>query len=168
MALDVLAQGKLLRPPEQRTASTGRPYALAAVAISMDGDAEIVATVFAFRSEAQAALLALDKGDAVAVAGRGKVSVYQPAQGEPRPNLSITADVVTTAYHVRRKRQAQEADDGADDRPPMPASHRPATARQASRSGTPARDRAPLQARLPVTTGGIADLADDDPFGSDR
>jgi single-stranded DNA-binding protein len=158
MALDVLTSGRLLKRPEERTGRSGKPFATALLACAMD-DGEIVANVIAFRPEAVAALLALDKGDAVAVAGRAKLGVWQSTEGEARPSLSIVADAVLTAYHVRRKRTAVQGDDaGGDDANPAPVADRRATRPQTRRSGI----NAPRP--IPETVPPIAELADDLPW----
>lgn len=152
MALDVLAQGKLVKQPEQRTAANGRPYALAQIAVATD-EGDVLANCIAFRAEAVDALLALDKGDACAVAGRGKVSTWTNRDGETRASLSITVEAVLSAYHVRRKRAAaQRDDDPADDSTPAARADRAAAA--------------PYASRRPVPAGaGLADMPDDNPFG---
>ncbi len=151
MALDVLAHGRLVKAPEQRTASNGRPYALAQLAVAMD-DGDVLASVIAFHAGAVDALMALDKGDACSVAGRGKVGTWVKADGETRASLSITVDQVLSVYHVRRKRAAAQGDDSApDSSTPAPARDRAATAAQTSRRPALAGD-------------GMATLADDDPF----
>jgi single-stranded DNA-binding protein len=158
MSLDILASGRLLKAPEQRRGKNGKPFATALLACTMD-DGEIVANVIAFRPEAVAALLALDKGDAVAVAGRAKLGVWRSPEGEARPNVSIVADAVLTAYHVWRKREAvQGADAGGDGVHPAPAGDRRATRPQASRSGIS------TQRSIPGTLPPIAELADDLPW----
>jgi single-stranded DNA-binding protein len=157
MSIDVLVQGKLVKAPEQRTASNGKPYSLAQAAVAMD-EGDVLAGVVTFESAAVAGLLALGKGDAVAVAGRAKVGVWQPREGEPRASLSITAEQVLTAYHLRRKRQAVQSDD--DGRTPAPGADRRVAGRDSSRSGT--------SARAATTPGGIHDLADDDPFVAEQ
>lgn len=157
MSIDVLASGRLLKAPEQRQGKNGKPFATALIAAAMD-EGEIVANVIAFRPECVAALLALDKGDAVAVAGRAKLGVWQSAEGEPRPSLSIVAEQALTAYHVRRKRTAAQGDDAGSDDPPAPAGDRRTARPQASRSGISA------QRPIPETVPPIAELADDLPW----
>jgi single-stranded DNA-binding protein len=151
MALDILAQGKLVKQPEQRTAANGRPYALAQIAIATD-DGDVLASCIAFRAEAVDVLLGLGKGDACSVAGRGKVGTWTNRDGETRASLSITVDAVLSAYHVRRKRAAVQGDgDGSDDSTPVRAPDRASAA--------------PYASRRPVPAGaGIGDMADDNPF----
>jgi single-stranded DNA-binding protein len=151
MSLDILAQGRLVKAPEQRTASNGKPYALAQLSVAME-EGDVLASCIAFSQTAVDGLLALDKGDSCAVAGRAKVGTWTNREGETRPSLSITVDQVLTVYAVRRKRTASQRDDSApDDSTPAPARDRAATAPQTS--------------RRPVAAGaGIADMADDVPF----
>ncbi|MCA3213914.1 MAG: single-stranded DNA-binding protein [Burkholderiales bacterium] len=151
MALDVLAQGRLVKTPEQRTGASGRPFALAQLSVAME-EGDVLASCIAFSRTAIDALLALDKGDACAVAGRAKVGTWTNREGETRPSLSITVDQVLTVYAIRKKRTASQGDDsGPDDSTPTPARDRAATASQTS--------------RRPVLAGaGIAGMADDVPF----
>lgn len=157
MSLDTLAQGRIVKPPEQRTASNGRAYALAQIAVAME-EGDVLASVIAFRPEAVAALLALDKGDAVAVAGRAKVGVWQPREGEPRASLSITADAVLSAYAIRRKRAAVQGDGHDTDGETRASADRGGESSHAGRNGA----RAP--GRAPEAVAGVGDMADDLPW----
>jgi single-stranded DNA-binding protein len=157
MALDVLVQGRLTKAPESRTARNGTPFALAQVSTPME-EGDVLASVIAFRPEAVDALLALDRGDAVAVAGRAKVGVWQPREGDPRASLSITAEAVLSAYAIRRKRAAvqgdghdKEGESGISADRDSPA---PAAGRSEGRAGR-------LSTRQAT---GVGDLADDLPW----
>jgi single-stranded DNA-binding protein len=55
-------------------------------------------------------LAALAKGDTLALTGRTKVTTWTGRDGEHRAGLSVTADALLTAYHVRRKRAAMAGD----------------------------------------------------------
>lgn len=156
--LDVLAQGRLTKAPERRTAKNGSVFALAQISIAADGDdGSLLASVIAFRTEAADALLALDKGDAVAVAGRAKVGVWQPREGDPRANLSIVADQVLSVYAIRKKRQAAQGDpDASDDPTPAPAGERRSERVRTHSGGIPAQ-------RTLAVAGSIADMPDDLP-----
>jgi single-stranded DNA-binding protein len=157
MSLDTLAQGRLVKPPEERTASNGRAYALAQVAVAME-EGDVLASVIAFRPEAVAALLALEKGDAVAVAGRAKVGVWQPREGERRASLSITADAVLSAYAIRRKRAAVQGDGQEPDGDTRASTDRSGEPPHQSDRSSRARRPSPQQAA------GVGDLADDLPW----
>lgn len=56
-------------------------------------------------STAVAALLALQRGDALAVAGRAKLSSWEK-NGEQKHGLSVTAERVLSPYMLDKKRQA--------------------------------------------------------------
>ena len=108
MALDVLAQGRLIKAPERRTTKTGSAFATATLAVAVDDGESALLSLIVFRAEAVAALLALGKGDACAVTGRGQKITTWPdkTSGEPRAGLSVVVEAVLSTYHVRRKRLA--------------------------------------------------------------
>ena len=70
-----------------------------------DGDAVFV-NVVAFSETAGAALLALDAGDAVALAGTLKAGAWVDRDGNARPSLDLVAAQVMTAYGLAKKRKA--------------------------------------------------------------
>lgn len=113
--IDALIAGKLYGQPTQRTASNGRPYATGKLRVATDGDALFV-NVIAFAEQAAGSLLALEDGEAVALAGTLTPKAYTDKQGEARPSVDMVAHRVLTAYHVTRKRQAV-----SDQRPKEPA-----------------------------------------------
>ena len=139
MSLDVLCQGRLVKSPEVRKAKNGNEYALAQLSVATEADASTLVSVIAFSSAVVKTLQALDVGDAICVAGRAKLTAWADKKSsEPRAGLSITAERVMTAYHLRRKRRAvQEAEDGGDGA----EHHRPvenvAQGLKASRTGLP-------------------------------
>ena len=104
--IDALIAGKLHTRPEQRTGKNGHPFATAKVrAAGGDGESLFV-NVIAFDDAAVAALLALDAGDSVALAGSVTPKAWTDRDGQPRPALDMVAHQVLTAYHVTRKRRA--------------------------------------------------------------
>jgi single-stranded DNA-binding protein len=104
--IDGLIGGKLHGVPVQRKSNGGKSYVTAKVrAAAGEGDALFV-NVITFSSSVGDALLALDDGDSVSLAGALTPKVWTPPNGEPRPVLDMVAHAVTTAYHVTRKRQA--------------------------------------------------------------
>ena len=70
-----------------------------------DGDAVFV-NVAAFSETAAAALLALDAGDAVALAGTLKAGAGIDRDGNARPSLDLVATQVLTVYALAKKRKA--------------------------------------------------------------
>nr|WP_289814867.1 single-stranded DNA-binding protein [Paraburkholderia caribensis] len=98
--------GTLWKKPEARKSNAGKTYVIANVRAT-DGDGQhLFVSVIAFSDSATAALLALNDGDSVALAGTLKIGVYEPREGSARPNVSIVAQHVLTSYHVTRKRKA--------------------------------------------------------------
>ncbi len=107
--IDGLISGKLFGKPAQRTSKAGKPFAIAKVrAAGGDGESLFV-NVIAFDPAPCAALLALDDGDSVALAGTLTPKAWTDREGQPRPVLDMVAAQVLTAYHVKRKRTAVEA-----------------------------------------------------------
>ena len=108
MSIDALISGKLHARPESRTSKNGKPFATAKLrAAAGDGDSLFV-NVIAFEQAAVAALLALDAGDSLAVAGSVTPKVWTDKEGTARPALDVVAHQVLTAYHVQRKRRAMQ------------------------------------------------------------
>jgi len=103
--LNVLATGSLIRDPERRHTSAGKPYATALMRVPSEDSEAIMVSVIAFNADAVAALLALAKGDALAVAGRAKLTTWQK-NGEDRHGLSVIADRVMSAYAAGKTRKA--------------------------------------------------------------
>ena len=61
--------------------------------------------MIAFNADAVAGLLALQRGDSCAIAGRAKLTTWEK-DGEQRHGLSVTADRVLTAYAAGKTRKA--------------------------------------------------------------
>ena len=101
--IEGLIAGHLVGLAETRQGKNDSTFALAKVkAIAGDGESLIV-NVIAFAAEASAALMALDDGDAVALAGALTPKVWTDKQGNTRPALDMVATQVLTAYHAARK-----------------------------------------------------------------
>lgn len=123
--IDSLIQGKLHTKAQQRTGKSGKPFVTAKVTTTAkDGNAQFV-NVIAFAPDACRALLALDAGEAVALAGELSSSVYTSKDGVPRVGLDLTAHAVLTAYHVTRKRRAVQPQGQPQDNAPPPPEHWP-------------------------------------------
>lgn len=107
MSIDALIQGHVHRTPQARTSANGRRFATANVRTATRDGAAVFVSVIAFSDSAVTALLALEDGDSVALAGELTPKVYTPRDGgEPRPSLDLVAHRVLTEYHVTRKRKA--------------------------------------------------------------
>lgn len=109
MSFTALVTGRLIADPERRTGTGGKPFTLAKIAAS-SGDGDALVSVIAFGSIAEQ-LAAMTKGDALALTGRAKVSTWSDREGNARAGLSVTADALLTAYHLRRKRAGVAGDD---------------------------------------------------------
>lgn len=120
MSIDALIQGTLHRAPQARTSQNGKRFATASVRTATRDGAAIFVSVIAFSESAVTALLALEDGDSVALAGELTPKVYTPRDGgEPRPSLDLLAHRVLTEYHVARKRKAVQDAHAGDDRVPF-------------------------------------------------
>lgn len=104
--IDALVAGKMYGTPIERTSKNGNTYVTAKVrAPTRDGEAQFV-NIVAFAASVVAALLVLDDGDAVALAGELSAKAYSSKEGEPKPSLELLAQHVLTEFQVTRKRQA--------------------------------------------------------------
>lgn len=111
--IEALLSGKLAGKPELLHSKTGKPYARGRLRVPLGADETVFARLTAFSESACAALLALDDGDAAAVAGTLKPGAWVDKDGAPKANIDVIVGQVLTAYHVRRKRDAvQAAGDG--------------------------------------------------------
>ncbi|HDR8908084.1 TPA: single-stranded DNA-binding protein [Burkholderia multivorans] len=107
--IDGLISGKLYGTAAERTGQSGKTFVTAKVrAAAGDGEALFV-NVIAFDDKAKDALLALDDGDSVSLAGSLTPKVWTDKHGDARPALDMVAHAVLTAYHVKRKRAAMQS-----------------------------------------------------------
>jgi len=104
--IDVLIRGRLVADPERKTTKAGKSYATARLSVTDRDGGEHLALATAFDEQALTALLALAKGDAVAVAGELSVGVWTPEGKEPRPSLRVLVHGVLSPYSVQRRREA--------------------------------------------------------------
>jgi single-stranded DNA-binding protein len=120
MSIDALISGRVHRAPQSRTGQGGKRFATATVRASTRDGNSVFVNVIAFDESAVTALLALQDGDSVALAGELAPKVYTPQGGEPRPSLDLCVHAVLTEYHVARKRKAvQEAHGPSSDSRPF-------------------------------------------------
>jgi len=107
--IDALIAGRIFGTPEQRTARNGSPFVTAKARIpTANGEVQFV-NIVAFRESARTALLALEDGDSVALAGELKFTAYIGKDGLPHPGVDLSVHQVLTEYHVARKRKAVAA-----------------------------------------------------------
>jgi single-stranded DNA-binding protein len=104
--IEGLIAGVLVGLTETRQGKNGTTFALAKVKATAGDGESLMVNVIAFTTEASAALMALDDGDAVSLAGALTPKVWTDKQGNTRPALDMVATQVLTAYHATRKQQA--------------------------------------------------------------
>jgi single-stranded DNA-binding protein len=115
--LEGLVAGTLVGLAEIRQGKNGTSFALAKVKATTGDGESLIVNVIAFATEASAALMALDDGDAVALAGALTPKVWTDKQGNTRPALDMVATQVLTAYHAARKQQALQDHPRSDNLP---------------------------------------------------
>jgi single-stranded DNA-binding protein len=104
--IDGLVSGKLVGDAEMREGKNASKFAVAKVkAIAGDGE-PVVVNVIAFAPESCAALMALEDGDSVALAGSLTPKVWSDKQGNTKPALDMVATNVMTAYQIGQKQDA--------------------------------------------------------------
>jgi single-stranded DNA-binding protein len=124
MSIEALIAGKLFKVAEERRSNAGKVFVTAKVRAAMGDGESIFVNVIAFSDSAKAALLALDDGEAVALAGSLTPKIWTDRDGNAKPALDMVAANVLTAYHVARKRKAVSKE-AAEQRKPAPAARGP-------------------------------------------
>ncbi len=104
--IDGLISGKLHGTALERTSKNGKPFTTAKMRAANHEGESLLITLLAFADNAQAALLALGDGDAVAVSGSIKPTSWTDKDGNTRVGLDVIAANVLTAYHVDKRRRA--------------------------------------------------------------
>jgi len=138
--LSILASGALVRDPHRRQTAAGKEYATCLLRCAIEDGDPVLVSIIAFDADVVAALLALQKGDSCAIAGRAKLTEWTGKDGGEKRGLNVTADRVLTAYQAGKQRKASREAEDPEPRAPEPA--------------------APKQGNH----GGFADMKDDVPF----
>jgi single-stranded DNA-binding protein len=144
--IDALIAGRLYGKPAARTAKNGSAFAVGKIRVGTRDGGALFVSVIAFSASAVQALLTLDDGDSVALAGELTPKAWIDKNGEPRPQLDMLCHAVLSPYHVKRKREAIK----------------PANAERDSTSEPVAQPEAPSAAQQPA--GGTLDFDDEIPF----
>lgn len=105
--IEALIAGKLFGKPERRTSRSGKSFVSTKVRVPSGEDAVFVGVVV-FSDSVQTALLALDDGEAVALAGTLSAKARTDREGNARPNLDLIANQLLTVHHAKRKREATQ------------------------------------------------------------
>lgn len=103
--IEALIAGKLHGKPERRTSRSGKPFVSAKVRVPSGEDAVFISVV-AFSDDVQTVLLALDDGEAIALAGTLAAKAWTDRDGNARPSLDLVANQILTVHHAKRKREA--------------------------------------------------------------
>ncbi|MEY4427990.1 MAG: hypothetical protein RLZZ182_679 [Pseudomonadota bacterium] len=110
MSIEALILGKLHEPAKARTSgNTGRQFVTAKVRAATSEAEGVFVNVLAFSESAGAALLALEAGDAVALAGTLKPTAWTDRDGNARPSADLVAAQVMTVYGLTKRRAAVRA-----------------------------------------------------------
>ena len=104
--LNILATGTLISDPQRRTSAKGATYATGSLRVPSDGADAVLVSLIAFATDAVDALLAHSKGDALAVAGRAKLSSWTGRDGNEAHGLSVVAERILSPYMLDKKRTA--------------------------------------------------------------
>lgn len=105
--IDALVSGKVSGAPTRRTSKSGNAFTVAKVRVPT-GEESVFCNVICFAEPAQAALLALGDGEAVALAGTLKVGTWTAKDGTARPSLDLVASNVLSVYSITKKRKATQ------------------------------------------------------------
>ena len=108
--LNILATGTLVADPRRRTSAGGKDFATASMRVPAEDSEAMLVSIIAFNADAVAALLALVKGDACAVAGRAKLTSWEK-DGAVHHGLSVTGDQVLSMYQIEKRRKRATAAD---------------------------------------------------------
>jgi single-stranded DNA-binding protein len=108
--IEAIITGKLHQRADERTSRCGQPFVTAKVRTAVGEADSLFVNVVAFSESAGAALLALEAGDSLALAGTLKPGAWIDRDGNARPSLDLVAAQVMTLYGLKRRRAAAGGD----------------------------------------------------------
>lgn len=117
--IEALITGKLHQRAEERTSRGGQPFVTAKVRTAAGEAESLFVNVVAFSESAGAALLALEAGDSLALAGTLKPGAWIDRDGNARPSLDLVAAQVMTLYGLKRRRAAAAGAAESQERAPQ-------------------------------------------------
>jgi single-stranded DNA-binding protein len=106
--IDALIAGRLRGAVTVRQSSSGNAFATWRIAAAGKDGESLLCSCITFSQKAIAAMQALDDGDSVAVSGEASISVWADQNKGQCHGLNVQVYAVMTAYHLGRKRKAQE------------------------------------------------------------
>ena len=80
--------GRLVRGPQGKTSSNGKPYIAGLVAVGA-GDKEALVNLMVFDSNLQTLLASLKKNDSLSAMGSASISAYLDKTGTPQAGLTL-------------------------------------------------------------------------------
>jgi single-stranded DNA-binding protein len=111
--LSILASGSLVRDPQRKMSAQSRAYVTGLMRVPSEDAEAILLSIVCFSENAMTGLLALAKGDALAVAGRAKLTEWTDKEGTLKHGMSVIADRVMSAYSAGKTRKAARVDEEA-------------------------------------------------------
>jgi hypothetical protein len=108
--ISALISGQLIEAPTTRTSRNGNPFVTAKLKAN-DGDGSCLVSLVAFDEDVCGSLLALSKGDSVAVSGACKATAWIDKERNAAAGLNCVVKVVMSLYGLKKKRQVS-ADTG--------------------------------------------------------
>src|SRR3546814_6451606 len=99
--IDALIAGRLYGAPKQGTGKTGNTYTTAKLKAAAGNGETLLCSVICFDDKAQAAMLALDDGDSIAVSGALTPTVWTDTASDTRPALAVVGHAVLQPYNVQ-------------------------------------------------------------------
>jgi hypothetical protein len=103
--IESLVTGRVHQAAKKKTDRNGKPYTTLRLKVP-HGENSLLIGVICYEPAGVRTLLALDVGDAVAVAGSLTVRIWTDVQGMAKPSADLIAHVVTTPHHADRKLRA--------------------------------------------------------------
>lgn len=107
--IDGLISGKVHARAVQRMGQSGRQFTCAKVLATTARGESVFCDVVAFDEVAQVALLALDAGDAVSLAGGLSPGVWTDKHGVAKPTLHVVANAVISVRMARPARRVEQS-----------------------------------------------------------
>ncbi|MDD2743778.1 MAG: single-stranded DNA-binding protein [Rhodocyclaceae bacterium] len=118
--INALVTGKVIAPPAERTAKSGKTFYTITVAASTGQDENCSVSAICFNDAPGQKLLALSKGDAVSLVGKVTPKIYTGKDGTTKASLDMVVDDCLTAYQVTQKRKAATPEPVGTTAPPPP------------------------------------------------
>jgi single-stranded DNA-binding protein len=107
--IDALVNGRIHSKPQKRISKNGSDFVTCKLVTAARDGEHFFVNVIGFDASVCSALLALDAGDAVSIAGEATPTAWIDQEGQPRGGLSVVAKLTMSAYQISKKRKASAA-----------------------------------------------------------